>query len=189
MGVELACVRLHHRLFLVSLLGYSSSLLYPRHRIIDSSLDWMDDSVEHPSTLILDLFSLSHFSSFHHRFPNCSRTCSPHSLFFASFPPPPSPSLNLSQSLSLAWIQGSSRTDNIHIHMHKTQVIHPTSSVFFSSFEVHHSSSAIPSRPIIHIHIHMFIPLHRHRAYNHHLQHRHLYTTSTHQPTHGQPTP
>ena len=149
----------HHRrgLFLV----FSSSLpwlfvvttLSPS----SSSLDWNDDSIEHPSTLILDLFSPSHFSSFH-RFPNCSRyhtrICFPISYFHLSsvppLPPPSSrsalPSLPLSLSLYLARVQRSSRTDNIHnIQVHKTSQNTSIKPTLFSRFEVIIHQSAIPS--------------------------------------------
>ena len=100
-----------------------------------SSLDWKDDSIQHPSTLILDLFSLSRrfiafpialdttrelvflsliFASY--RFPPLSRSPSP----TWSRSVPPSLPLALSIRQSLARVQSSSRTDNIHNQVHKT---------------------------------------------------------------------
>ena len=146
-----------------------------------SSLGWMEDSVKHPSTLILDLFSLSHFSSFH-RFPNCFR-CHTRICFtisnsrLLSLPPLPLPPflsrwalpfLPLSLSIRQSLLISISRSDSTVFQDGQ----HPYSSLqnitkhkYQSYSEVINHQSAIPSHPIIHIHIHMFIPIHRHRAY------------------------
>ena len=208
MGCELACVRHHHRLFLVSLprLFVGTSLYLHRHHSIGRTIV---SSTRPPS------FSTSFHFLTSHRFIAFQMLSIPHANLFAYFlfsspvaSPSPSPSLiiplgpsfspplalhsSISQSPSLARIQRSSRTDNIHIQVYKTSQNTSINPTLFSRFEAIIHPSAIPSHPIIHIHINMFIPLHRHRAYthlsyNHRLQHRHLYTTSTHPPTDGQP--
>ena len=181
MGCELACVRHHHRLSLVSLLRLfvgTSLSLHRQHsvgrRIVSSAHPRLSSTSFHFLTssrfIAFQMLSIPHanlFSYFLFSSPVASPPPSPSLIvpLGPSFSPPLALPSSISQSPSLARIQRSSRTDNIHIQVHKTSQNTSTNPTLFSRFEAIIHQSAIPSHPNIHIHIHMFIPLHPHRAY------------------------
>ena len=142
-----------------------------------SSLNGMDYSIKHPSTLILDLFDCLTSRRFIAFQIALDTTCELDFLvlFFAPLSPSPAPSLVLSlgpsfsppltlhSSISISHSDSRVCQDGQHTYSHAQYTsVDPT---LFSRSQVITHQSAIPSHPIIHIHIHMFIPLHRHRAY------------------------
>ena len=213
---ELARVRRHHRLLLVSLprLFFVISLSPHRHYSIGRTIVSSTASIHpHPQPLftLSLLFLPSPFSLFH-RFPNCSRYhtrtrfpisyfASPPLSFCLSLPcrlaqplllsPCRSPFVNLSQSPSLPWVQRSSRTDNIHIQVHKTSQNTSINPTLFSRFEIithHRQSHPIPSSISISICLYLYIDIvHTHISYNQRLQ-TSSFVYHIHSPTHTWPT-